>query len=292
MKKPHFFKAYSRIGLAHIPYGQKKLNIGVEQGPDAILTGKFLSQFNGALATSFEFPKPEDINKNFYHVLADNVKKFQDVINQNLKSSETQVVIGGDHSITFPSVLAVLQRISDPKSIGYIQFDSHGDINLRAFSPTDNWHGMYVRPLVDGFDVSRIEKLVTKKLPVNNIFYIGNLDLDPGERDFFIKYNIKNICKKELREEKSANIKAFAKFAASFRHLHVTFDIDCIDQSEAPATGIPARDGLFYKDILPLLEIINQHPSISFDLSEVNPKKRGAKETVALAQQILRVVLS
>ena len=74
--------------------------------------------------------------------------------------------------------------------------------------------------------------------------------------------------------------------------LFDSFDIDCMDKSEAPATGIPAERGLFLKDIEPYLKIISKHPNLSFDLCEINPKKKGAAKTIKLAQKILLSVLS
>lgn len=291
MKIPHFYKAKSRIGLKNPPIHSTKLNIGVEDGPDAILPESFLASFKSCKVGGFNFSLPEDIDPNqFYQVLASEIEIFKSLINDSLADGEIQVVIGGDHGITLPSVLATIQRIADIKSLGYIQFDSHGDINLSSSSsPTDNFHGMYVRPLVDQFDIPEIGVLVNQKLPVQNMLYIGNLDLDPGEEEFFRKHKIKKFNKQQIA--KNENISFLQNFINSFRFLHVSFDIDGMDRKEAPASGIPADNGLFFKDILPLLKIISKHPDFSFDLVEVNPKRRGSPKTIKLAQEILKSVL-
>lgn len=291
MKLPHFFKAKSRIGLINAPIHHKKLNIGVEDGSDAVLTQKFTAQFKQNQISSFEFPKPESLDsKKFNSILAVFIKDFKNLINSSLKHNQIQIVVGGDHSITLPSVLAVIDRY-DAKNLGYIQFDSHGDINLKSVSPTNNFHGMYVRPLVDKFDILEIERLVPNKIPTQNLLYIGNLDLDPEEKVFFKQNNIVNINKLDLTMKKAKSLKQFKNFISGFKHLHVTFDIDCLDQSIAPATGIPAKNGLLLGEIHQMLQIISKHSNTSFDLCEVNPHKKGSEKTVDVAQQILKIII-
>ncbi len=292
-RAPHFFKAQSRIGIRNNPSHQIYPNLGVEEGPNAIADEAFLKTFPRFRTSSFDFPLPETVNRDTYvGALASSIGNFSAHINGRLGSGETQIVVGGDHCVTLPSVLAVLARISAGESVGYVQFDSHGDMNLRAESPTDNFHGMYVRPLLSKFDVPEIDVLVKRRLPVQNIVYVGNLDLDPEEGNFFRENRIKNISQLDLRSHGRMAITDFAGFVSSFNHLHVTIDIDAFDSSEAPATGIPAQKGLFFEEVVPLLRIIQNHPSISIDITEVNPRKPGAFQTILLAQKVLRTLIS
>ncbi len=316
MKKPHFFKAKSRIGLANKPIHQNEFNFGVEDGPDAILTPDFLSNLKRSLlgsVDSFVFTNPEDIKPDqLYKILAGEIAGFRDFINSVIlgirQPAETpeskkrfwqgkndrviQIVIGGDHSVTLPSVLAVMETISDPANLGIIYFDSHGDINLAKDSPTGNFHGMHLRPLFDKFDIPEIDNLVPTKIPTKNLLYIGNLDLDPEEKKFLSSNRIRNITGEDLGNRQSEILAEIGNFISKLDYLYVSFDIDCMDKTEAPATGIPAEHGLHVKNILPVLELFKKHPNFSFDLCEVNPKKEGAEKTIKLAQRILNLVLS
>ncbi len=288
MKIPHFFKAKSRLGISNPHKLRKDIDIGVEDGPDAILTDDFLEKFPLHFMSEYVFSKPEEINsRQFNKELGKHINGFKEFINAHIKPGQTQVVIGGDHSISLPSILAARDRAGSFKNLGYIQFDSHGDINLKASSPTANFHGMYVRPLVSHFDIPEIEKLVPDKLPVQNIMYIGNLDLDQEEADLFADKKIKNISRAELLKRKNNILRSFRDFVSSFKYLHVTFDIDTLDKTEASATGIPAKNGLKLKDIKELLVVVGEHPNLSFDLTEVNPQKTGIEKTVKSALKIL-----
>lgn len=300
MKKVHFFKAKSRLGLQNIPHRQKELNIGVEDGPDSILTKEFLSSlraersnlnnyFDELKISEFIFTKPEDIKaENFNDVLAKNYQSFKNFITNNLSANETQIVIGGDDSVTFSSLLSIIDRIGN--NFGYIRIDSHPDLHLYKTSPTKNFHGMYHRALFDSFDIPQITNMVKYKIKPENTIFIGNLDINPGEDEFFKAMKFKNINSYDFYNKENVN-KYVNEFVKSFDHIHLSFDIDALDKTIASATGIPADKGLFMEDVLPILEIFSKHKSISLDLVEVNPKKRGAKKTILLAQKITSTIL-
>jgi arginase len=296
----YFFKAKSRIGLKNKPLHQTQLNIGVEEGPDAILNSEFLSNFSNSKVAEFEFPKPEDIpDSEFNQVLVESIKGCVSLLDSRLRGNDKkniQILVGGDHSVVLPSILADLERFKDPNQIGVLHIDSHGDINLYHQSPTKNFHGMYLRPLFDNFDIPEIDDLVPVKIPTSNLMMIGNLDLDPGEKEFLEKNNVAVFPLSRLpRSDKigplNDEIYKIKSFINKFNHLHISFDIDVFDQTLAPATGIPAKKGFLWEDIEPILEIIKNHPSFSFDLCEVNPKKKGGVKTVKLAQKILETIL-
>jgi len=281
------------LGIPNPHKLRKDIDVGVESGPDAVLTADFLAKFPLHYISEFKFSKPEEINSSrFNKILGKQLNDFKELISKRLKPDQVQVVIGGDHSVTLPSVLAVKDRIGSFKNLGYIQFDSHGDINLKSSSPTGNFHGMYVRPLVDCFDIQDIEKLVSDKLSLENIMYVGNLDLDREETNLFAKKKVKNINRKALLTDRNNVLKSFKNFISSFQYLHVTFDIDVLDKTQALATGIPSENGLRLKDIGELLGIVGQHPNLSFDLAEVNPKKPGIERTIKSAHKILLTSLS
>lgn len=294
MRKIHFFRAFSRLGLPNFPVNQRQLNIGVEDAPKFIVTKDFLTKFKNGVVTDFIFPKPEEIvptDSSFYKVLANSLKRLKQLINQTLKLGETQVVVGGDNSVTFSSLLASLERVGNPAKVGYLQLDSHGEMNSFKASPSKNFHGMYMRPFFDSFDIAEVEKLVGKKLPSGNALFIGARDLDGDEPDFFKKKNFKVIGKSDLTKAKKRVLDEVGNFIKGFEHVHVNFDIDIFDSALAPATGIPTKDGFSKQDVFWLLKVALRHPSVSFDLTEVNPQKRGGAKTTKLAQEVLQMVM-
>jgi arginase family enzyme len=288
MATVHFFKAKSRLGLPNLPAGQSEKNIGVEEAPDAILTPAFLAKFPDSRVNDYNFPKPEQVKDNYTQVLVETLNDFREFINDNLEMGETQVVVGGENSVTFSSLLADQDRFG--RRFGYIQFDSHGESNLYSTSPTKNFHGMYLRPFLDNFDVPEIDRLVSReKLTKENTLFIGNLNLDGDEPSLFKRLGLVNINKEDITKNKAQVLKQVREFIKKFDHIHINFDVDVFDKSIVIATGIPAEKGLFMADIVPILLILSTKP-FSLDLSEVNPRKKGARETIDIAQKVVYIL--
>ncbi len=292
---PHFFLAHSRLGIVNPPMHSNDLNIGVEEAPDEILTTSFLDKFLIFEKDSKSFPNPEQIRfDDYWSILAKNLLDLKKLINGRLGPGQTQIVVGGDNSVTFASLLAVLERIKDPRKIGYLQFDSHGESNSFAGSVTKNFHGMYMRPFFAKFDIEQIDVLVQKKIPTASFFSIGNLDLDGDEPEFFKQNKLENLRSEDFANKLDQCRNKLKHFIERFAHLHINFDIDVFDWSLAPATGVSAAPGWhgFSSDmVFDLLQLIRVHPSWSLDLTEVNPRKRGANQTIKLAQNVLLEML-
>ena len=293
MQRVHFFKAHTRLGIINTPWGGSELNLGVEKGPDGILTKNYLSYFSiNPAVTTYKFPNPQKIKKLRYKkTLSESLRDFTDIILSNSKPNETQVVIGGDHSISFASTAAILKK-HEPAKIGYIQFDSHADLCTFTHSPSKNFHGMVTRALLDKrFDVKCISSLLKKRLLPANILYIGNLEVDEKERKFLTSHKIKVFDRHDIQKNPNLVKKKLERFMKLFEHLHISFDIDVFDGSLVKATGTPSKSGLLTRDVYPLLTILAKHKNISIDLVEVNPKKEGSKNTIKLARDVLTRLL-
>lgn len=201
-----------------------KMNLGVEDAPDYILTPEFLSRFSEKVVSEFNFSKPETVEKeNYYQVLSQELKLFKDLINKDINPDHTQVVIGGDNSVTFSSFLAVVERNSSIEQIGYLQFDSHGEMHLLSTSISKNFHGMYMRPFFDKFDVLEIEELVPNKLSLGQVLTIGDIifeeDHPRGEAAFH--KNIKNINRNEYINNRTRILAEISEFLSKYDHIHI-----------------------------------------------------------------------
>ena len=294
-KFPHFFKAKSRLGAIYKLMRQDHFISGVEDGPDYILTPKLLEKFPNARVSEFEFSSSDKISeKDYYPVLAKELAEFADLIDKELANGEIQVVIGGDNTVTFSSLEALLKRV-DPQDVGYVQFDSHGEMHLYESSVSKNFHGMYMRPFFDRFDIEEIEKLVSEKMDLSQAFTIGDIIFDEGdehsagESRFYQK--IRNVRRAEFLANKEQILKEFESFTQKFKHLFINLDIDVFDSSVAGATG--EDEGVwFWKEVDQFLEIIKKHPNVSLDLVEINPHLDKSKRTLRIAHKILLKILN
>lgn len=293
LRRIHFFKAESYIGFNNKLTYRDKINTAVKYGGEAVLSDAFLARFPSAKISSFKFPKPQELNnKTFLTKLTKSITEFKEFLLHNVSNNEIQVVIGGDHCISLPSVLAVLERLKDKDKLGYIHFDSHGDMNLYVSSPSKNFHGMYLRPLFDVFDMPQINELIPHKLSLKQLLAIGDLELDIEEKDFFLKNHISNINRQNLLKDKENAYHKIRSFASSFSHVHISFDVDIFNRSIVSATTTPSENGFMPNDVFPIIQILSKHPSFTLDIAEINPRKPNAEKTISIAQEILQKTLT
>lgn len=278
------FNLSSRLGMVYKPYGgNEELNIGVEDGGEAILTNEFRQSLPEHKVIEFTYSNPSNIPEiESLPVFTRETQEAKNILLRLSTGDDIQITIGGDHSTSLASVLATLERHQN-KKVGYIQIDSHADLHLVKTTPSGNIHGMWARVFMDEFDFLPLNSIAPNKISPENVLYIGNLDIQKEEEDFISNNKILNISKKSISKKYSI----VEKWITQFDHIHVSFDIDSLDSSFAPATGIPAVDGLTKNQALKLIEIIKNHSSFSFDLVELNPKKDGAEQTIAFAQLLL-----
>ncbi len=69
--------------------------------------------------------------------------------------------------------------------------------------------------------------------------------------------------------------------------VHISFDIDCLDPSVAPGTGIPEFGGLTSREALTLLHAMQGLPLVGLDVVEVAPPLDPSEATVFAALKII-----
>ncbi|GEM_PF-698672 len=289
------FLLSSRLGLLHKPQGQLELNTGVENGPAALCSPELIEALD-LLPTSFTYSNPDRINpEQYFEIFGAETREFSqqmaDVLQDTQAARPLSIALGGDHSVSLAHISALLQTQADPSKTGILMLDSHSDINLLKTSPTGNIHGMWLRPIVDHFDVPELDQLVPNKVIPRNLIYLGNLDLDPAERQFIDREGVRTFSVDHVRAEKQIVEQELKQWFSQLDHLHLSIDVDGFDKSLTPATGIPCPAGFVLEDVLSILRMVKELPHWSLDIVEVNPQKPGAAETVTFAQALLRTLL-
>lgn len=154
-------------------------------------------------------------------------------------------IMGGDHSITYPAVLGILE--SNIKQIGIIDFDAHSDF-LEPLSKND-WqrklHHGNVMGLIAGLnqveDIVQIgvRQLITKpKMDCSKIISYSTLDIEKNQ----VLDSLKNL-RKDIP-------------------WYLSIDIDVLDPSVMPDTGTPLPDGISLRQLKHLLKIISDNRKI------------------------------
>jgi arginase len=294
--------AKSRLGLLNVPFGGSgDNNAGVELGGEKVVNAMGANIYNPLV---LDFDAPETINgkqvgtnepeSNSYNItLAVLYSRGAENILSSLRQAQTQddgikkagpilFTLGGDHSVSFMSLQAVL-KLKGAENVRMLQIDSHTDIHSKYTSPSGNFHGMWVRPFLDETGINEIDSQVTHKLKPHQLMYVGNLNCEPAEIEFLEMMKVNRISQNEIRN----SYDQISGFINNANHLHLSIDVDAFSEEIAPATGIPAAEGLLLQDVEEIFAQVKTRPSYSVDLVEYNPLKDPSGITLDLCLKLI-----
>lgn len=175
-----------------------------------------------------------------------------------LDAGVTPIVLGGDHSVTLPQLRAVAEKFGP---VGLIQFDSHGDVWHGYFGGKDTHGTPFRRAIEEGLlDMTRSSQIGLRG-PVYDSDDIA-LSRDLGFQVFTAD---------EVRQTGLDSVIAAVKDRAAGGPCFLTFDIDFVDPTFAPATGTPEVGGFNSWESLYLVRGLTGINVVAFDLVEVSP---------------------
>ncbi|HJA66554.1 MAG TPA: agmatinase [Candidatus Mediterraneibacter cottocaccae] len=194
-----------------------------------------------------------------------------------LEAGATPVIVGGDHSITFPE-LAAYYQVYGPMAM--IHFDSHLDTGMYHMSPTKEiyTHGNpFSNAMRKGF------------LDGNHTIQIGIRTGSPKMNDEYTEnYGREIFYAKELHAISYEEAAERIRRKVGNMPCLVTFDIDFLDPAYAPGTGTPVTGGFTVYDAMMILE--NALPGLNIvgaDMVEVEPFFDPSETTAISANNVL-----
>jgi agmatinase len=242
-----------------------------------------------ALYTTYNYEMGVDLREqirlcdvgDIFTIPANNEKSFDQIskgIAHVFASGAFPIILGGDHSIGFPTVRGVCRHLGD-KKVGIIHFDRHVDtqeIDLDERMHTTPWFhatNMANAPApnlvqlgIGGWQVPREGVKVCRERGTNVL-------------------TVTDIC--------DMGLEAAAKFAIERATdgtdcVYISFDIDCIDAGFVPGTGWPEPGGLLPREALKLLELIVRNvPVCGLEVVEVSPPYDISDMTSLMATRVI-----
>lgn len=202
------------------------------------------------------------------------------------------IIIGGDHSCAIPSALSSAERFGN---IGVIWIDAHTDFNTFRTTETGNIHGL---PLacIAGYECGELRSFHRgNTVDPRNVCVIGARSIDSGEKENLKDAGVRVFTTEDLRKKDIRNImdEAFSLSLDGTCAVHVSFDLDVIDPSDAPGVSVPEHDGITKEEALLINSIVAERISdiCSYDLVEYNPLRDIESKTADVAQQLLRQII-
>jgi agmatinase len=216
-----------------------------------------------------------------FTIPANNEKSFDQIskgIAHVFASGALPIILGGDHSIGFPTVRGVCRHLGD-KKVGIIHFDRHVDtqeIDLDERMHTCPWFhatnmanapaANLVQLGIGGWQVPREGVKVCRERGTNVL-------------------TVTDIC--EMGLEAAAQF-AIERATDGTDCVYISFDIDCIDAGFVPGTGWPEPGGLLPREALKLLELIVRNvPVCGLEVVEVSPPYDISDMTSLMATRVI-----
>ncbi|HEU4492520.1 MAG TPA: agmatinase [Jiangellales bacterium] len=264
---------------------------GARFGPYAIRTTDYLSHDGSRPSLALRTDGLRDLRvvdagdvEMFSGDAARSCRDLEAAVEKVARSGAVPVVLGGDHTITWPDVTGVARAVGWGR-VSVIHFDAHADTGDIAFGSLIG-HGQPMRLLIES-GAARGDRF----LQVGLRGYWPPPDvLDWMAEQRMRSYEMSEIGGRGLDE---CLTEAFGIATDECDGVFLSVDIDVCDPGHAPGTGTPEPGGLTARQLLDAVRrICLELPVVGMDVVEVSPPYDHADITAALANRVVLEALA
>ncbi|MGH8214626.1 MAG: arginase [Rhodanobacteraceae bacterium] len=208
-----------------------------------------------------------------------------------LEAGRMPILLGGDHCLGIGSISAVARYCRERnRKLRVFWLDAHSDFNTSEISPSGNIHGMPVACLC-GLGPPELTGMsgTVPAVTADKVRQIGIRSVDPNEKklvhqagiEIFDMRYIDEVGMRQVMQEALAGLDENS-------HLHVSFDVDFLDPSIAPAVGTTVPGGPGYREAQLCMEMIaDTRFAASLDIMELNPAMDERNRTAELVVDLV-----
>ena len=260
-------RAY-RLAILGVPFDEKScFRRGAAEGPAAIRaasTGKSLNPYtelgvdlehDTVLADLGDVDTSGDVDKTFLRIEAG--------VGRILKNKAKPIILGGDHSITYPVFRALAKSY---KALDILHFDAHPDLYEDLYGDRCSHACPFARIMED--------KLA------QGLTQVGIRAATADQRENARRHGSRMI---EMKDFDDGLVLEFA------RPLYISFDMDALDPAFAPGVSHHEPGGLTTRQVIGLIHRLRAR-IIGLDVVECNPTRDASGITAAAAVKIIKEV--
>ncbi|XP_077245112.1 arginase 1, mitochondrial isoform X1 [Tasmannia lanceolata] len=196
------------------------------------------------------------------------------------------LVLGGDHSISFPVVRAVSEKLGGPVDI--LHLDAHPDI-YHAFEGNKYSHASSFARIMEGGYARRLLQKISLSYLYPMILELGEssyLILTISDTPTCVKVGIRSITSEGREQGKRFGVEQYEmrtfsrdrqvlenlKLGDGVKGVYISLDVDCLDPAFAPGVSHIEPGGLSFRDVLNILHNL-QADVVGADVVEFNPQR-------------------
>jgi guanidinopropionase len=183
------------------------------------------------------------------------------------------LAIGGDHFCSFP----MLRVLGKGRPLGMVHFDAHTDMYDTYYDGTRYTHGTHFR--------RAIEEGLLDPMRVVQIGIRGTAFAE-DEHDWCFAQGVRHIGMDFLRENGPQAVVAQIRAIVGEGPAYLSLDIDALDPSCAPGTGVPEIGGITSYEAQVMLRSLRGMDFVGADLVEVSPPIDPSGTTALVAANL------
>ncbi len=254
------------IAILGIPYDEKSCYLrGAAKGPQAIRAASTSKAINPWTEHGVNLEEDGimvdlgdvDVSGDYKTVSSRIEKKVLEV----LEKDAIPIILGGDHSISFPVVKALAKKF---KPLDILHFDAHPDLYEELYGDRYSHGCPFTRIMEEGL--------------AQNLVQVGIRAATGEHRERAAQYGIRMIEMKDIQENLSLEFS---------NPLYISFDMDALDPSAAPGVSHHEPGGLSTRQAIRILQALKAE-IVGLDVVEVNPERDVSGITSSAAVKIVR----
>lgn len=214
------------------------------------------------------------------------VKEIRRVVLEILDAGAMPVIVGGDHSLAFPDVAAMVDHFGKG-NVSVVHFDAHYDVGRDRSHLIDHGqpvHRLMVEGLIEGKDYIQVglragspDESTYKWLQEEGFRYHSMAEVERFGWDF--------VLERVLEEARSDTSKD--------KVIFLSFDVDVLDPTFTSGTGTPVSGGITPREAIPIVRRLCAESDVrGFELVEVAPALDPTYETTLHSAAIAKACLT
>jgi len=272
LEPPYSNLQQARTVILPVPYDStSEWRSGSRHGPQAIIdASQYLELYDLELdreiykAGIYTLPEVEPL----LNSPQDMIDRVYQVIKGLIQKEKFVVLLGGEHSLSLGAVRAFKEAFP---GLSVLQLDAHADLR-------DEYLGTK-------YSQACVMRRIFELCPISQV---GVRSLSREEKQFLTQNKLTPFYMSELASNKASIDKIVDSLSED---VYVTIDVDVLDPSIMPAVGTPEPDGMSWRQVLDIIELVALHKHIvGFDLMEFCPREGPGSCAYLLAKLAYRLI--
>ncbi|MFC1484758.1 agmatinase [Candidatus Neomarinimicrobiota bacterium] len=257
------------VTVLGIPFDQNSSFLrGTAQAPSRIREALYSPAHNLCAENGLDLGATTNWQDSRDMTLSDSPQAFDEIqpaIAEILARGEKALLLGGDHSVTWPVLRAYAQHYP---GLTILQLDAHPDL-YDELDGNRNSHGCpFARIMEEGL--------------ADRLVQVGIRALTPHLREQAERFKV------EIVEMRDWNPAAIPELKAP---VYLSIDLDCLDPAFAPGVSHPAPGGLSCRDVLTIIQSLDGI-LVGADIVEYNPVRDLMGLTAVVGAKLLKELLA